>query len=176
VRGEALRESEARERARVEELEGILEAAPVAMFISQDPDCRNMIGSKLTYEMLRISPGLNISKSAPDGQAPATFRAIRSGQEIPHEEFPAQRAAATGQPVRNYEFYVVYEDGTYRNLLGEAIPLFGEDGNPRGAVGVLWISPNVSGVKRGSARPRSWKALACSREELPMTSTTSSPE
>ncbi len=134
---EALRESEARERARAAELQGILEAAPVAMFISKDPECRNMIGSKLTYEMLRLVPGANVSKTAPAGEAPATFRAMRNGREIPPEELPAQRAAATGEPVRNYEFDVVFADGTCRNMLGDAVPLFAEDGKPRGAVGAF---------------------------------------
>jgi signal transduction histidine kinase/ActR/RegA family two-component response regulator len=39
--------------------------------------------------------------------------------------------------VRNYEFDIVYEDGTCRNMLGEAVPLFDEHGQPRGAVGAF---------------------------------------
>jgi PAS domain-containing protein len=54
---EALRESEGRERERAAELAGILDAAPVALFIAKDPECREMVGSRMTYEMLRLAPG-----------------------------------------------------------------------------------------------------------------------
>jgi PAS domain S-box-containing protein len=134
---EALRASEARERARAAELLAILDAAPIAMFIAQDPEGRKMVGNRMTYEALRLPPGTNVSKSAPTDDAPATFRAMRDGREIPPEDLPAQRAAATGRPVRNYEFDIVYEDGTCRNMLGEAVPLFDEHGQPRGAVGAF---------------------------------------
>lgn len=56
--------------------------------------------------------------------------------EIPLGELPV-RKASTGQPVRDYEFDVVFENGTCRNLLASAVPLFGEDGRPRGAVGAF---------------------------------------
>jgi PAS domain-containing protein len=58
---QALRDSEARERARALELEGILDALPLAMFIARDPEARNIAGSRMTYEMLRLPPGSNIS-------------------------------------------------------------------------------------------------------------------
>jgi signal transduction histidine kinase len=132
-----LRASEARERERAAELAAILDAAPIAMFIAQDREGRNMIGNRRTYEALRLPPGANVSKSAPAEEAPSTFRAVRDGLEIPPGELPAQRAAATGLPVRNYEFDVVFDDGTLRNMLGDAVPLFDERGQPRGAVGAF---------------------------------------
>jgi len=59
---------------------------------------------------------------------------MRDGQVIPAEELPMQKAAATGQPVNDYEFDVVYPDGSSRTLLGNAIPLLDQVGKSRGAV------------------------------------------
>ena len=48
-----------------------------------------------------------------------------------------QVAARTGRPVRDCEFDVVFDDGTSRSLLGNAVPLFNEARQARGAVGVF---------------------------------------
>ena len=61
----ALRESEARERARAKELETVLEAVPAAVCIAHDTDCRHMTGNRAAYEQLRVPAGRNISKSGP---------------------------------------------------------------------------------------------------------------
>jgi two-component system, cell cycle sensor histidine kinase and response regulator CckA len=150
---EALRASDRRERARAAELQAILDAVPVAMFVSQDPECRNMLGSRLTYEMLRLPPGANVSMSATEARP---FRAMRDGLEIPPEGLPTQQAAATGQPVRNYEFDLLYEDGTRRSMLGDAVPLFGEDGRPRGVVGAF---VDITERKRNEERLRQSQKL-----------------
>jgi signal transduction histidine kinase len=133
---EAMQQALTRERARAAELEAIMQAVPAATFLARDPECREMIGSQMTYELLRLPPGSNLSKSL-DGKSPTNFRAMIGGEEIPPDHLPAQRAAATGQAVRNYEFELVFEDGTRRNLLGDAVPLIGEDGRPCGAAGAF---------------------------------------
>ena len=60
-----LRESEARERSRAAELQGIMEAVPAAVFIAQDADCRNIVGNSTAYKLLRTPYATNVSKSAP---------------------------------------------------------------------------------------------------------------
>jgi PAS domain S-box-containing protein len=152
----ALRESESRERARAAEMKAIFDSAPVALFVAEDPECRVMAGSRTTYELLRLAPGSNVSKTAPDGQGPTTFRAMKDGREIAPEELPAQQAAATGEPVRNYEFDVVYEDGSSRNMLGDAVPLFDDQGRPRGAVGAF---VDITERKRNEERLRQSQKL-----------------
>ncbi len=131
---EALRESEARERARAVELEAIMDAVPVPTFISRDPECREMIGSRASYELLRVHPGSNLSKADPDRPEVAHFRAMTGGQEIPVQDLPTQRAAASGETIRNYEFDFVFDDGSCRTVLGDAVPMWDESGRPRGAV------------------------------------------
>ncbi len=134
---EALLESEARERAGAAELRAIMEAAPVAVFVANDPECREIIGNRMGQLMLGVPPGLNTSKSAPPGQAPTHFRIQRNGHELPDSELPMQQAAASGRPVLNDEVEIVFEAGDRRTVLGNAVPLLGEDGRPRGAVGAF---------------------------------------
>ena len=135
---QALRDSVRREQARAAELQAIMEAVPVATFVARDPECREMVGSRRSYELLRLDGSSNLSKSAPEGEAPRTFRAVKDGREIPANELPVQRAAATGQTVRNYEFDCVFEDGSRRTLLGNAAPFTLDNENAtRGAVGAF---------------------------------------
>ncbi len=134
---EALRESEERERRRAAELQAVMEAVPATVFITLDPECRFIFGSRWTYDLFRLPPGSNLSKSAPDDERPAHYYVLKDGTEVPPEELPVQKAAATGQPLHQSEFDLVFDDGTIRYLLGNAVPLLDENGNSYGAVGVF---------------------------------------
>ena len=134
---EALRRSEAEAKARAEELAAILDAVPGMALISQDPAGHKITGSRVAYELLRLPYGANISKSAPDGERPSNFRIVKDGRELPVNELPVQKAAATGQVVRESEVTLVFDDGTEREMLGNAAPLLNNLGVVRGAVGVF---------------------------------------
>jgi PAS domain S-box-containing protein len=71
---DALRKAHDEERARAIELQAIMDAMPIAMFISHDPECRYVLGNHSAYEMLPLPPGSNLSKSPPAGQRSAAFR------------------------------------------------------------------------------------------------------
>ncbi len=134
---EALQRSEAAAKARAEELAAIFDAVPGMALISQDPACRTMTGSRVAYGLLRLPYGVNISKSAPEDERPWNFRVLRDGQELLPDELPVQTAAATGQEVRDSEVTLLFEDGTSRDMFGNAAPLLDHKGNVRGAVGVF---------------------------------------
>ena len=153
---EALRESESRERARAAELEALMDAAPAAIFIAHDAACLSMSGNRAAHTLLRREAGKNLSKSAPEGEGPTNFRAMKDGLEIPPRELPIQRAASTGQPVRGYELDIVFEDGVSLSLLGDAVPLLDEHGRPRGSVGVL---SDVTELKRAEQHLREAQKL-----------------
>ena len=153
---EALRESENRERARAAEVEALMDAAPAAIFIAHDAGCLSMTGNRTAHALLRRETGKNLSKSAPEGERPMNFRAMKDGVEIPNPELPLQKAASTGQPVRGYELDIVFEDGISLSLLGDAVPLLDEDGHSRGGVGVL---SDVTELKRAEARLRDAQKL-----------------
>jgi formate hydrogenlyase transcriptional activator len=131
---EALQESEARERARAKELETVLEAVPVPVCIAHDAECRRMTGNPAAYEHLRVPAGKNFSKSAAPEDQPA-FRLMQDGVEIPPDLLPMQQAAATGEPVYGRVLTMVFEDGTERETVVNAVPLLDEQGKTRGVVG-----------------------------------------
>jgi PAS domain S-box-containing protein len=134
---EALRRSEAEARVRAEELEVILDAVPGMTLIARDPACCNITGSRTAYQMLRLPYAVNISKSSPEGERPSSFRVMRNGQELPPSELPIQKAAATGQEVRESEITLLFSDGTSCDMFGNAAPLLDQKGAVRGAVGVF---------------------------------------
>ncbi len=130
---DALRESEKRERARSDELEAVLDAVPIAVFITHDPQVRQLTGNRLSYEWLRVSAGTNFSKSASEGERPEFFKLFKDGREIPPENMPSQMAAS-GKEVNDCELDIVSSDGDIRHVLGNARPLRDEQGNLRGSV------------------------------------------
>ena len=134
---EALQRSEAEAKARAEELAVILDAVPGMALISRDAAGQTITGSRVAYELLRLPYGANISKSAPEGERPSTFRLVRDGQELPPSELPVQKAATTGQEVRESEITLLFDDGTTRDVFGNAAPLLDREGKVRGAIGVF---------------------------------------
>lgn len=131
-----LQESESREKARAAELQAFLDAVPGIVFIANDPEGRNMTGTRATNEFLRLPAQANLSKSASDSEKPVTFRAMKDGVEIPPEELPVQQAAR-GSEIRDYELDIVFSDGVVRTILGNATPVPDDHDNPRGAIGVF---------------------------------------
>ena len=107
------------------------------MFISRDPECRNILGNHSAYEHLRVPPGTNLSKSAPRGEKLSTFRVMKDGSEVPLHEIPLRKAAATGQPVYNQELELAFEDGSRANIIGNAVPFLDAEGRSCGAVGIF---------------------------------------
>ncbi len=134
---DALRKAHAEERARAIELQAIMDAMPIAMVISRDPECRYVVGNRSAYELLRLPPGTDLSKVAPAGEKPATLLVMKDGNEIPPHERPLRKAAATGRPVYNQELELAFEDGSRANIIGNAVPFLDAEGRSRGAVGIF---------------------------------------
>ena len=134
--GEALRQSEARERTKVKELETLLDAAPISILIASDAQCTRITANRAGSQLHKVEAGANFSRSTiPVESLP--FRVMSGGVEIPLEQLPLQRAAATGIPVTGAFSTLRFADGTEHHMMGNAAPLFDENGKPRGAVGAF---------------------------------------
>jgi len=148
---EALRRSEAEAKARAEELAVILDAVPGMALISRDQAGSQMTGSRVAYELLRLPHGVNLSKSAPEVERPSNFRILKDGRELSTSELPVQKAAASGQEVRDSELTLLFEDGTSRDMFGNAAPFLDSQGKVRGAVGIF---VDITERKRAEERLR----------------------
>jgi signal transduction histidine kinase/integral membrane sensor domain MASE1/CheY-like chemotaxis protein len=117
-----------------EEVEKLMEIMPVAIFLARDPDCKDIIGNRAAYQLLRVSAGLNLSKSAPPGELPVGFKIFHAGREMTPAELPMQYAATHGVEVRDYDEEIVFDDGTVVHAYGAASPLFDKRSKVRGCI------------------------------------------
>ncbi len=135
---EALRESEERERERANEMEALMDAVPAMIWISHEPDCREITGNRYVYDLLRMHQGTNISKSNPDQEsANHHYQLVKNGEIVPMSKLPLQAAASSGKPQADSTIDILLTDGTLYHLMGNVNPLFDRKGKPAGAVGAF---------------------------------------
>jgi signal transduction histidine kinase len=135
-------------RAQTAELEAVMSAAPVAVWVALDPECHCILGNPESYRLLKMAPGTNISMTSPDSSSPRPYRIMRNGTDVPPNELAMQQAAATGEALRDVEFDLVFDNGDTRRMFGSAFPLFDDDGLPRGSVGAfLDVSPLRNAIR-----------------------------
>ncbi len=135
---------------RVNELQSILDAVPVGIAIARDAQCHVIRTNRFAQLMLAVRPDANVSASG-DEAALLPFKLFSNGVEIPPEELPMQRAAASGAEVRDAEFHMVRSDGVTFDWLMNAVPLFDEQGAVCGCVSAF---VNISDRKRAEAALR----------------------
>jgi signal transduction histidine kinase len=126
----------ARSSARDAELAAIMDVVPAVTFITRDPECQRITSNRAGYDLLRLPPGANTSRSAPDSEGPSNYRFLRDGRELTPGELPVQ-LAATGREVRDCEYTIAFDDGSSRSVFGNAVPLLDDRGGVRGAVGAF---------------------------------------
>ena len=150
----ALRRSEQRAAARAAELQAVLDTVPAAVWIAQDQQCTRIDANRFGAELLRRPPGSNVSVSGPPGERLADVTILKDGRPLAPEELPIQ-LASRGTEVRDFEFDVVFGDGTVRHLLGNGAPLLDHQGRPRGSVGAFI---DITGRKETEQRLREEEA------------------
>jgi PAS domain S-box-containing protein len=121
-------------RRRIEELQTLLDAAPVAIWVAHDPAARVVTGN-------RWARSLAGDDAAHDGEAMApidlaSLRARVDGRELPPAELPLHHAAATGIAVRDRELELIAAGRQPAHVMLSAAPLHDEHGRVRGAIAV----------------------------------------
>ncbi|MBI5531334.1 MAG: response regulator [Deltaproteobacteria bacterium] len=125
---------------RISELETLLDTVPVGIAVADDPGCLSMRSNRVLNDLLGLPVGKNPSMSVMDQHAASRYRVFRGGVELRAEELPMQIAGATGATVFEADLDILRSDGSRVSLLGNASPLFDEQGAPRGVVAAFWDS------------------------------------
>ena len=136
-RTERIRSLNSQLEQRVAELETIMQVLPVGVAVSHDPRCRLITGNAALNDLLGVKQGTNISLSNGDGPRPP-FEVYHQGKLLDAEDLPLQMSASTGRKQRTLEIEVRRQEGAASHLVVSAMPLFGEDGEVRGAVGAFF--------------------------------------
>ena len=118
-------------RRRAEELQRLMDVAPVALFVANDPECREVIVNRMGNVMLEVPEGANSHSSPGGSMPPCPF--FRDGLQIAVRELPLQ-TAARGVEIRDCEVEARLPSGKRRLLWGHASPLRDAEGQVRGAI------------------------------------------
>jgi len=141
---------------KVAEFETLFRELPLGVAVSRDPACDFVRINPSFARLLGMADGENASVTRP-GETRVPFRLFRDGREISKEELPMQAAARTGREIRDFECEIVRDDGVRLNEYGHAVPLFNQDGQVAGSVGVFLDITD---------RKRAEEALRQANEEL----------
>jgi PAS domain S-box-containing protein len=127
----------ARESAeRLNELQLLLDNAPIGVWLARDPECRTITGNIFANWLFGVHAGDNISRSAKPEEVAIQYRVFRQGAELKPEELPAQVAASTGKAVIPYETEIVFENGRRLFMLIGSVPFVDKEGVVRGSIAI----------------------------------------
>lgn len=119
-------------RRRVEEVESLMEVAPVALWVCYDPQCNEIIGNRVANSFYEAHEEENVSANFSSAR-----RFFLNGKELKPEELPMQLSASKNIDIRDAELDVILPSGKTLNILGSATPLLTSDGRVRGSVGAF---------------------------------------
>lgn len=146
---EELKRSEETARQRAEELEKLMDMVPAAIFLSEDPYCKSIVGNEEGNRMYEVGRGTDVSAGTTKGE---TFnverRFFKEGKELKPEELPMQMAAKNGEEVLKFEMDALLPSGKIITMFGNACPLFDNNGNVRGCFGAYIDVTNLKQTEK----------------------------
>ena len=135
---QALEETRRAEQERRLELETFLRAAPAAIWVAHDRECRVITGNPAAAAMLRAPLDANVSQTGASAtETPARPQIYINGRLVSALELPMQTAARTGRPVPDQELEFRFPDGSSHWAYGNAVPLLDTQHAVRGAIGTF---------------------------------------
>jgi signal transduction histidine kinase/ActR/RegA family two-component response regulator len=154
-----LEEARKASRALADKLTAVMAAAPVPLWIAEDPACRTIRGNAAGADLLRMPVQVNHSASAPPGEQPVHFRLVQNGHTLAADEMPMQRAALRGEDIRGEAMDLVFDDGQLRHLMGYATPLREADGRIQGAVCCMVDVTAIRQVEEALAKAQKMESI-----------------
>jgi PAS domain S-box-containing protein len=121
---------EEKTRQRAEEMETIMEVAPVAILIGHDLQGNYITGNRMANELYNTEAGENILANLTQ-----SIRFFYKGRELTASELPLQQATLKNKNVRDIEIDLLLPSGKWRTILASASPLHDVNGHVRGSVG-----------------------------------------
>jgi PAS domain S-box-containing protein len=131
---EEIRTLNAQMQARLDEMNTLLEILPTGVWIG-NADCSQITGNPAAYQIMGLTPGINVSVTNPEPEVPAGLRIFVNGAEVSPQDAPMQQVGRAGQPWHNFEHELLFPDGTRKIIYGSAAPLFDQHGAVRKVIG-----------------------------------------
>ncbi|NTW37529.1 MAG: PAS domain S-box protein, partial [Syntrophobacteraceae bacterium] len=131
---EELRERKEEFCRQAEELEKMMDLAPVAIWVAHDPHCHSITCNRAARGLLGAAEGEKVSAGSARGQSVHQKCFLRQGRELTVEELLSEYASINGMEVLNEEMDVLLSSGRRITLLGSASPLREESGKVRGCI------------------------------------------
>jgi PAS domain S-box-containing protein len=126
-----------RDRERAEELQSVIDAIPIPVWIARDPECKQMEGNRASYEMLGIEPGASAATSDWSGE-PLYQNLGAEGLPLAPEEMPMQRVCRTGLALLNEQIHFRLRTGREFMMVANIVPLRDWKQRVRGCVAAFW--------------------------------------
>jgi PAS domain S-box-containing protein len=136
-------EIDARRQAR--QLQAVLDAAPVAIWIARDGGV--ITGNRFAREIMRQHAGENIAETVAEANLTYVKMLDATGVEIPSEQLPVLRATR-GETVNEFECRLAFDDGSEVTLYGNAVPLRDRTGAAYGSVSAFADVTHLKTVER----------------------------
>ncbi len=121
-------------QAQLDEMNSLLEILPTGVWIGNE-DCSEITGNAAAYQMLGLSPGINVSSTNPRSQGTQGIHLFVNGEETRPENSPMQTVARTGKSMQNFEHEIRFPDGTSKTMYASIVPLFDQHGTIRKVIG-----------------------------------------
>ena len=116
------------------EMEALVQAAPAAIWVARDPDCKYITGNPAAAALMRMEADANMAISGTTPESTQPVSVFRDGEWVAPDDLPMRIAARTGQPVPNQDLEFRFPHGDSNWAYGNAVPLLDANGKVRGVI------------------------------------------
>lgn len=118
-------------RGHLEELQTLFDVAPVGIAVAHDPECHTLTLNAACARLFGVDAGKFLVTN------PLPFRATRGGKVLHPEELPMRQAARDRVVLTSQELDIAAENGPALTCYVSASPLFDDNGQVRGSLGIF---------------------------------------